>query len=139
LKNHVLGSISLEMSAPIKSFGEDAESQLVQRAQCIFSHVHANRIKLKARNQRGPRSVATAEAAAATTARSYGAAAAAALDSAARCSRSEHGHLAADIGASTGWTQRFVVMSGPDERLERIIAVATMIFVDWHERISLLY
>jgi hypothetical protein len=116
-----------------------ASLSLVQQAQCDLAHVRANPIKLKARNQPGPRSVATAEAAAATTARSYGAAAAVALDSAARCSRSEHGHLAADIGASTRWTQRFVVTSGPDEGLERIIAVATVIFVDWHERISLLY
>ena len=44
------------------------KASLMQQAQCDLAHVRANRIKLKARNQRGPRSVATAEAAAATTA-----------------------------------------------------------------------
>jgi hypothetical protein len=82
---------------------------------------------------------AAAGAAAAATAGSYRAPAAISLSSAARRSRSEHGHLAADVGAATGRTLSFVVMSGPDERLERIITITTMIFVDWHQLISLLY
>ena len=83
--------------------------------------------------------MAATGAAAATTACSDRTPATVALDPAARRSRSEHGHLAANVGAVTGWAQRFVVLPWPDERFKRIIAIATMIFVDWHGRISLLY
>jgi len=75
---------------------------------------------------------------AAATASSHGAPAAIGLYPKAVCSRREHGHLAAELRAATRWTLRVVVVSRPYERFERAIAILTVIFVDWHQRISLL-
>ena len=44
---------SPEMSAPIRVSARMLKASLVQQAQCDLAHVRANRIKLKARNQRG--------------------------------------------------------------------------------------